>query len=213
MLAIQCLPCRYPYYMLHIHKVHIAFITWTRYTAQLVLYPLAVIFEGKHSIHCQHILRANCPCSNNRIQQHYTVGGKSTAIHLFAQQLEHFFLYANIFEIVFEFVVRSTWVACLGFLFAYWLLLLQCSRSSICEFINIESRKFWVVSRRRSISFALHVVHTFYSWPLVWTQIHSIIYGNGIQRSSVFPLIKPLIYKLSWSMSKWKHNLCSSFIW
>ncbi|XP_027203624.1 3-hydroxyacyl-CoA dehydratase 2 [Dermatophagoides pteronyssinus] len=37
---------RYPYYMLHIFKVNIRFVTWIRYSAWMVLYPLGFIFEA-----------------------------------------------------------------------------------------------------------------------------------------------------------------------
>lgn len=38
---------RYPYYMLHIYKVNIRLVTWVRYTAWILLYPLGFLFEGQ----------------------------------------------------------------------------------------------------------------------------------------------------------------------
>ncbi|KAI7697302.1 hypothetical protein SSS_02225 [Sarcoptes scabiei] len=37
---------RYPYYMLHIYKVNIKFVTWIRYSAWILFYPLGFIFEA-----------------------------------------------------------------------------------------------------------------------------------------------------------------------
>ncbi len=37
---------RYPYYMLHIYKVNIRLVTWVRYTAWMLLYPLGFLFEA-----------------------------------------------------------------------------------------------------------------------------------------------------------------------
>jgi len=37
---------RYPYYMLHVFGVNIGFLTWVRYTAWVLLYPLGFISEG-----------------------------------------------------------------------------------------------------------------------------------------------------------------------
>lgn len=33
--------------MLHIYKVNLRLVTWIRYTAWVILYPLGFIFEGK----------------------------------------------------------------------------------------------------------------------------------------------------------------------
>ena len=41
-----CYPCRYPYYLLGVHSVHVPLVTWLRYTLWVPLFPIGFLCEA-----------------------------------------------------------------------------------------------------------------------------------------------------------------------